>query len=150
MPVARFRIEAAQAGESDRGFAVDADEVRTRSKRTHESTNEIESMIQQLQAEAASLVTYMNQASSIDKVKSTMETLHQITGQVSQTNLLNDQVATASEEQCAVSRDVSRNIHHIREVPDSTLELPRQSAESAEELQQRFRELQLLINSFKL
>ncbi|WP_426415681.1 methyl-accepting chemotaxis protein [Aestuariirhabdus sp. LZHN29] len=148
-------IEAARAGESGRGFAVVADEVRTLSQRTHSSTDEIESMIQQLQSESDSLVNYMNQASSkadssVDKVAQTVQALHQITTKVSEINLLNDQVATAAEEQCAVSSDVSRNIHQIREVSDGTLQQAQQSAHAAEELLERFRELDRVVKSFKL
>lgn len=96
-------------------------------------------MVQQLQAEAGSLVTYMNQAtskadSSVDKVQGMMEALHQITTRVAQINLLNDQVATAAEEQCTVSADVSRNNHHIRELSENALLQAQQWAQSAEAL----------------
>ena len=146
-------IEAARAGEAGRGFAVVADEVRALAHRTQVSTREIEGMISKIQGGTNAAVASMRD--STEHAKSTLGIAQQAgmaldeifarSGTISDRNLL---IATATEEQAAVAREVDRNIVNISDLSAQSAAGANQTSASAQELARLAISLNSLISRF--
>jgi len=147
-------IEAARAGEQGRGFAVVADEVRALAARTQHSTQEINTMLQTLLLGVRQAVDAMNssQLHSKETVNETQKvevSLGTVGQAVTLINDMNLQIATAAEEQHAVTHEISRNLENIQEIIHGLTQTAQQSENSSAQIADSGLQLQTLIKRFK-
>ena len=148
-------IEAARAGDSGRGFAVVADEVRALALRTQASTEEIEQIVTSIQQgtlhTSQALQASAQQAQqTLTRTTQTHDNLRhfaELTGKINDNNTV---IATATEEQAMVSREIDGNLVRIHTLTGLSLDQANLTARAAQDLSQLAANLRQSVSHFNL
>lgn len=148
-------IEAARAGDAGRGFAVVADEVRALAHRTQQSTQEIEQMIGEVSRGTETAVQAMQLSteramSTLERAQAAGDALDEIAHAISQISERNLVIASASEEQAQVAREVDRNLVNIRDLSMQSAAGANQTSAASQELARLAIELNELVGRFNV
>jgi methyl-accepting chemotaxis protein len=148
-------IEAARAGEQGRGFAVVADEVRKLAERTTQSTGDISSMVGKIQASSKEAVSEMEQM--VNQVESGQTLAHEA-GERIQSILKGankvvqavSEISNALKEQSSASHDIARHVESVAQMTDQNSAAAGDAAAGAQRLGQLAKEVDEIVEQFKV
>ena len=147
-------IEAARAGEQGRGFAVVADEVRTLARRTADSTAEINKIIEQILGSTQDAVQAIGSSQQlgeqgVERVTQAGQMLRRIGDAITDIHGMNQQIATAAEQQTAAVEDISHNLVDIKSVAAEIQQQAERTQQASGQLQQNAQQLSDVVARFK-
>ncbi|MEJ5905599.1 methyl-accepting chemotaxis protein [Pseudomonas kermanshahensis] len=148
-------IEAARAGDAGRGFAVVADEVRGLALRTQRSTEEIQALVSAIDQGTQNAARVMSGGheladQTLGLARKAGEALSGISQRVSNIQEMSQFIATAAEEQSAVSEQINRSVMRVRDASHQSARSSDKTAQASVEIARFGDELQLLVDGFRL
>ena len=148
-------IEAARAGEQGRGFAVVADEVRKLAERTGKSTQEISSLLAQMQGSAKHAVEAMTAAvcevdAGVESARLAGESIQSIKKGSSTVVSAVHEITEAVREQSVASVSISQRIEQIAQMTDRNTAAAKNTAEAVHRMSGMSREIADTLRVYKV